>query len=289
MRRIVAWGLFPLTLLASLGGAVFALERGADAGVALGIGALGTWLVVVVFERLQPFRREWNRPQGDVGADLAYLPTTLGVNALVEPAVKVVAVALGAWISGAIGVGLWPATWPLAAQLVLACVIAEFVDYWPHRWMHQRPLLWRFHVIHHSPERLYWLNATRSHPVEMMFRGVFNFLPLALLGASGAVLALFALTTIVVGLFQHANIDFRLGPLAWIFSVGDMHRWHHSEDLAEASHNYGNNFLVWDVVFGTWFRPRDRRAPERLGIAGLRDFPRSWWAQLAQPFRAETT
>lgn len=286
MRRVVSLGLFPATLLAVVGGATLALERGAGAGAVLGLGALGTLLVVALFERLQPFRREWNRSQGDLPADLAYLPTTLGVNALIEPGVKAVAVAIGAALSGALGAGLWPAGGRLALQLVLACVIAELFDYWPHRIMHQQPTLWRFHVIHHSPARLYWLNATRSHPVEMAFRGVFNFLPLALLGAGADVLVLFALTTLCVGLFQHANIDFALGPLAWIFSVGDMHRWHHSEDLAEASHNYGNNFLFWDLVFGTWYRPRDRRAPARLGIAGLDDFPRSWLAQLASPFRS---
>ena len=285
MRRIVAWLLFPATLAVVLGGAIIALGRGAGEGAVLGLGALGSWLAVVVFERVQPFRRAWNRSQGDVPADLAYLPTTLGVNAIVEPAVTAVAVVAGASLSGAIGAELWPGGWPLAAQLVLACAIAELFDYWPHRWMHRHPLLWRFHVVHHSPERLYWLNATRSHPVEMVFRGIFNFLPLALLGASDEVLMLFGLTTICVGLFQHANIDFALGPLAWIFSVGEMHRWHHSEDLAEASHNYGNNFLFWDVVFGTWYRPGDRRAPERLGVEGLEAFPTGWLRQLAEPFR----
>jgi sterol desaturase/sphingolipid hydroxylase (fatty acid hydroxylase superfamily) len=88
-----------------------------------------------------------------------------------------------------------------------------------------------------------------------------------------------------VGLFQHANIDFELGPLSWIFSVGEMHRWHHSEHLTEANHNYGNSFLFWDVVFGTWYRPRGLAAPEKLGIGGLEGFPQSWFRQLLEPFR----
>lgn len=288
MRRVVSWLIFPATLAAVFGSAIAALERGVSVGVVLGFGALGSWLVVVVFERLQPFRSEWNRSQGDLPADIAYLPTTIGVNALIEPGVKALAVALGAALAGAVGAELWPGAWPLAAQLALACVVGEFFDYWPHRILHRVPRLWRFHMIHHSPERLYWLNATRSHPAEMAFRGVFNILPLALLGAGTDVMVLFVLVSMCVGLFQHANIDFVLGPLAWIFSVGEMHRWHHSEDLAEASHNYGNNFLFWDVVFGSWYRPRDRRAPERLGIAGLEGFPRSWLRQLAEPFRSQT-
>lgn len=285
VSRLVSWLLFPATLGAALGGAFLALERSTDAGFVLGVGAIGTWLVVVVFERVTPFRREWNRSRGDLPADVAYLPTTVGVSALIEPGVKAVAVTLGAAASGAIGAELWPGEWPIPAQLVLACVLAEFFDYWPHRLMHETPWLWRFHTIHHSPERLYWLNATRAHPIETLFRGFFSILPLALLGAGEGVLVLFGLTSMVVGLFQHANIDFELGPLRWVFSVGEMHRWHHSDDLAEANHNYGNNFLFWDILFGTWYRPGDKRAPERLGISGLESFPSSWFRQLVEPFR----
>ncbi len=284
MRRWLSRLIFPATLLASLGAASAALGRGAEPGAVLGATALGATALVAALERALPFRRAWNRSRGDLRADLAYLPTALGINALLETGVKVVAVAAGAALSDAFGVGLWPGGWPLAAQLVVACIVAELFDYWPHRWMHAHPGLWRFHLIHHSPERLYWLNATRAHPVELLFRGVFAFLPLTLLGAGGDVLALFALTTIVVGLFQHANVDTELGPLAWIFSVGEMHRWHHSTDLAEAAHNFGNNFLFWDVVFGSWYRPRGR-APEKLGVGGLEGFPASWLRQLAEPFR----
>ena len=89
---------------------------------------------------------------------------------------------------------------------------------------------------------------------------------------------------VVLGLFQHANIDFMLGPLTWIFSVGEMHRWHHSVELAEANHNYGSNFLFWDIVFGTRYRDPRRSGPAVIGIEHD-DLPTSWWAQLGAPFR----
>jgi sterol desaturase/sphingolipid hydroxylase (fatty acid hydroxylase superfamily) len=88
---------------------------------------------------------------------------------------------------------------------------------------------------------------------------------------------------VAVGLFQHANIDFRLGPLSWIFSVGELHRWHHSTVIDEANRNYGNNFIFWDAVFGTRFLPADRDCPADLGIG--RSFPTTLGAQLAAPFR----
>ena len=50
----------------------------------------------------------------------------------------------------------------------------------------------------------------------MVFRGFFSIMPLAALGATPEAIALVGLANVVVGLFQHANIDFELGPLSWI-------------------------------------------------------------------------
>ena len=152
-----------------------------------------------------------------------------------------------------------------------------------NRILHRVPWLWRFHVVHHSPQRLYWLNATRSHPGEILFRGFFNVLPLAALGASPEAIVLFGLANTTVGLFQHANIDFELGPLAYVFSVGEMHRWHHSLEVEEANSNYGSNFLFWDVVFGTRYREEERRCPDAIGIEHDA-LPSAWWSQQLAPF-----
>ncbi len=284
MRSASVWLIFPLTVGGVLGGAIYALGQGVPTGAVVGFGTLASLVIVASFERIQPFVPDWNHSKGDLAADLAYLPTFLGVNALIEPFVRVACVVIGVAISEAFGIGLWPTEWSLLAQLLLACVVVEAFDYWPHRLMHEIPWLWRFHAIHHNPKRLYWLNATRAHPVEIAFRGFVNVIPMALLGAGEAVLALVSLTNAVVGLYQHANIDFKLGPLSWIFSVGEMHRWHHSVSVAEANNNYGSNFLFWDVVFGTRYRDPEREAPAEIGIEHD-DLPSSWWGQLGAPFK----
>lgn len=285
MRRVIAWAIFPLTVCGVIGTAVFALADGASPTAVTGFGTLASLLIIIAFERIQPYQPDWNHSKGDLATDATYLPTYLGLNALVEPWVRVAAVAAGAVLSEKFGIGLWPTEWSLLAQLALACVVVEAFDYGPHRLLHEIPSLWRFHAIHHNPKRLYWLNATRAHPVEVVFRGIVNVIPLALLGAGGETLALVALTNTTLGLFQHANIDFELGPLSWIFSVGEMHRWHHSVKIAEANHNYGSNFLFWDVVFGTRFRDPRRSGPDVIGIEHD-TLPTSWWGQLRAPFGA---
>lgn len=281
---VVSWLVFPATLVALLGGGVWAIANDYPPSLVVGVGTFVSLVLVLVLERALPYKKEWNHSQGDLGADVLYLPCYFGINALIQPAVAAGIVVLGAMLAESFGAGLWPSDWPLLAQFLLACIVVEFFDYWPHRWLHEVPLLWRFHAIHHNPKRLYWLNATRAHFGEVVFRGVFNAVPLALAGAGAEVLALIGLANSVLGLFQHANINFKLGPLSWVFSVGEMHRWHHSLRISEANHNYGSNLLIWDVVFGTRYRDTGRSGPEQLGIADD-NLPSNWLSQLWVPFR----
>jgi sterol desaturase/sphingolipid hydroxylase (fatty acid hydroxylase superfamily) len=284
VRRIFAAVVMPATLAAALAAALFALAHGVAVSVVLPSVLVAAIVWVAWLERALPYRPEWNRSQGDVLADALYLPTTSAVAGLMRPAMATVGVVVAGFVSERFGVGLWPHGWPLAAQLGLSWVVVELFAYWPHRWLHEVPWLWRLHATHHSPERLYWLNATRAHPLEHVLRSCFNMLPLALAGASTELLALQAITDAVIGLFQHANVEIRLGPLNYVFSAAPVHRWHHSRARAEADHNYGDNFIFWDLVFGTYYRPREREV-EALGIAGLAAFPKGYFRQLLAPLR----
>jgi len=48
---------------------------------------------------------------------------------VVRPALLVAAGAWGAWIAARSGSGLWPTDWPLLAQVPLALIAAELVEY----------------------------------------------------------------------------------------------------------------------------------------------------------------
>jgi sterol desaturase/sphingolipid hydroxylase (fatty acid hydroxylase superfamily) len=242
--------------------------------------------LLVGLERIQPRYRSWNEPREDLITDLVLsFVGTAGPPELMKALMLGGLTTLGASISAAVGFPLWPTAWPLAAQLVLALVIAELGQYIVHRASHETELLWRLHSTHHSAERLYWLNAGRFHPLDTMAQYTLVGLPLMLLGIPEEVLALFLLFTGIHGLFQHANLDLRLGPLNWIFSMAELHRWHHSRTVVESSTNYGANLILWDIVFGTRFLPKHREPPEDIGIADMPAFPRRWWVLLAVPFR----
>jgi sterol desaturase/sphingolipid hydroxylase (fatty acid hydroxylase superfamily) len=284
LRRLASILALPGMLAAALAAALLAFERGVPASQVLLPIFFGSAALVALLERVLPYRPEWNRARGDLWTDAAYMPTAWVVNGLLQPLVTFAAVAFASWLTRALHTGLWPHGWPLLGQLALACVVVELPSYWAHRWMHEVPWLWRLHAVHHSAPRLYWLNATRAHPLEMLFRGILGMLPLAIAGASPELIALSGITNLVVGLFQHANVDIALGPLNWVFSAAPVHRWHHSRDVREANRNYGDTFIFWDAAFGTRYLPA-HAPPADVGIDGLDAFPRSFPAQILAPFR----
>lgn len=242
--------------------------------------------VVGALERLHPYRREWNRPAGDVRTDLLHLFITgPGSNSFFEGVLRGVAAGAAAWLSARLGGRLWPEEWPALAQLGLALLVAELGHYGFHRLSHQNPWVWRLHAVHHSAPRLYWLNATRFHPLDLVALITCQNVPLILLGATPQAFLMYSLFAVVYGQLQHCNIEVRTAGLDWIFSTPTLHRWHHSTEAREGNNNYGAILIVWDLVFGTFFLPRDGEFHGRVGIGRMPHFPSGYLAQLAAPFR----
>jgi len=171
----------------------------------------------------------------------------------------------------------------LALQLAIALLLGEFGAYWAHRVCHLTATGWRIHAVHHSAEALHLWAAGRTHPFNTVLIFTAQSVAVVLLGAPAAVIALMAVFTGVNGLLQHANIRVRPGLLNWVVSTAEHHRWHHSRDLAESNTNFGNNLIVWDRVFGTYYAPRDRRSGDAVGISGTM-LPESLWGHWLTPF-----
>ncbi len=281
LARAVSVLFFPLVLVASLVAGARIAAHGGNPTIVLAAAAIA----VLATERFWPHLPAWNRSHRDVRVDLAHVVSvsiaSFATQALVPRALAPLAAAV-APLGTAL---LWPLHWPLLAQLPLALVAAEFFQYWSHRLSHEWEPFWRLHATHHSAPRLYFLNAARFHPLDIAIDTAAGLIPLVLLGCPAGVMALFALFTGVFGYLQHSNVRVSLGPLNYVFSMAELHRWHHAKELREANTNYGSNLILWDLVFGTFFWPRDRTPPEQIGIPELGAFPQTYWAQLASPFR----
>ncbi len=274
---------FPLIMGGVVVWAAYSMREGVRPFLAIVPPMFAAYATVAICERIFPFRPAWNRSVGDIHVDLSFAGVDLLVERFVQFAVAPVAAATGAWISATLSVGLWPQDWPLLAQLLLALIVAEFPKYWGHRFMHEWDWLWRFHAVHHSVPRLYWLNASRFHPVDLAIDTALGVATISFVGCGPPVIALFILVTAVHGIFQHCNLKLHLGPLNWFFSMAELHRWHHSRRVEEADNNYGNNLIIWDIVFGTRFLPEDHEPPEDIGLFDLEAFPTTFRGQITAP------
>ncbi len=283
--RALTYGTFPVVFGGVMGTGLYGIANGWDPVItAMSLTAVVV-LVLLVLERVHPYQKAWLHSHGDIRTDLVHNLVNFWIPEVYAVLFVGGFTVAGAWLARTLGVPLWPSEWPLIAQLLLALVIGEVGTYWIHRLMHEHAFLWRFHAAHHSAPRLYWLNAGRFHPLDLFSQQFLALTPLVLLGADTGIIALHTLFTAAHGMFQHCNVDIRLGPLNWFFSMAELHRWHHSKHVEEANTNYGANLILWDIVFGSRFLPRDREPPTEIGIEALPDFPSGYWAHLRSPFR----
>ena len=283
---LVRWLLFPGMMVSALMTTQALMVAGHTPAMVVPMVIPFVFLLLAISERLFPYHLSWQgNGNGDLGVDIKYFITNSFCIRVAEGATMVACAWGAAALSARYGGTLWPSSWHWTGQLALAVVLGEFIEYWFHRIMHEVPWMWRFHAVHHSAPRLYWLNAVRFHPIDMVIGGVGRMMPAALLGAGHEVFALHTIFSGVHGSFQHCNVDIKLGPLNWIFSMAELHRWHHSKTIVESNNNYGGNVGIWDIIFGTRFLPKDREPPADIGMASLPKFPQTFGAQVFTPFR----
>lgn len=286
LRAALSFGLYPMLTAGGLAGAIFMLEAGVPLSLTVVLVTLPAAVLVFAFEYWMPFYPEWKHTKHDRIVDILH---TIASNAMTE-GVRVAMlgplVALSGWISNRIGLGLWPKDLPLSAELLLAFLIAEFGGYWGHRLLHSNSILFRLHATHHSATRLYFLAGGRTHALEALLVALLSIAPLLFLGVSERVLGLLGTLAGIHYMLQHSNIDIRMGKIGWLINGPEMHRWHHSRKLEEANSNYAGMLLLWDWVFGSFFRPPAAKAPPKdVGLFGLPRFPGDFIGQIVSPFR----
>ena len=280
-RSITSWTVYPATMVvafiinATLLSAGLPILSASYVTVVVAAGA------VTLFEFVIPYDKTWQPRWTDVKNDLLFmvavqmvLPQLLGLllalNLLgyLEP--------LDLPLSD-----VWPRTLPLFVQVALMLVVAELLRYPLHIAAHNTKTLWRLHAVHHSPKKLYWLNVGRFHPVEKALQYSLDTLPFILIGVGAEAVALYFVFYAVNGFYQHSNVDVRYGLLNYLVSGPELHRWHHSKLVDESNRNYGNNLIVWDLIFDTWFLPNSARVGE-LGLRN-RDYPLDFLGQMTAP------
>ncbi len=244
-----------------------------------------SYLVLVVsllfLERLIPHEIEWNEDDGQFLPNIYHTLSSKGTVQVLFVFSAAMGLAHIITPTTEPGYSVWPRDWPLWAQVILGVYTAEFGLYWAHRLAHEWWPLWRFHSIHHSVTKLWVINTGRFHFIDSLVSILLGMGILLALGAPMEVLKWLSAITAFIGMLTHCNVEMRFGPLSWIFNTPGLHRWHHSRDLGEANNNYGENVMLWDVLFRTYFNP-NRRPPADIGINEY--MPPTFGRQLQWPF-----
>lgn len=275
-HRRVGWRMFRWFHIVAI---AVAIATSLIFGIGEAGGVVALFIILVPFEKMfrrhdQPIRRPGLR------TDLTY--------AIVSPVLNVAGVVVGIGLALLTFPLFLPAfllrplvlgqpSWLLAVEAIL---LLDILIYWTHRLSHEVGFFWRFHAIHHSSEKMDWISGIRAHP----FDGVIIVIPAVFLIVAGfqiEVVGIAAVIQAILGLTAHANIRWRLRPLHRIVMTPEFHHWHHSSH-AEAIHtNYSVFLPLWDMVWGTYYMPADRR-PQVYGQS--ENTPPSVPGQMLAPF-----
>jgi sterol desaturase/sphingolipid hydroxylase (fatty acid hydroxylase superfamily) len=149
--------------------------------------------------------------------------------------------------------------WPLAAHILLAVLVSDFIRWFHHLLRHKVILFWYFHTVHHSQRDMNLFTDLRVHPVERLIEAGVSFIPFLSLRTDLA-LASFSgwyLFGTWYARFYHSNIKTNLGILRYIMVTPQSHRIHHSRNKKHQDKNFGAIFSIWDHLFGTQYRKYD--------------------------------
>jgi sterol desaturase/sphingolipid hydroxylase (fatty acid hydroxylase superfamily) len=232
-------------------------------------------LLLVMFGALGLIERRWPAvpaPAGRVAFDFRYAVVLVVVVAIGMPFITAAIASLARRFGDGLidlrpydigGVG------GAAIAVLISALFTDFLFYWYHRFEHRNQVLWQTHLLHHCDEHVSAATAARSHIIEFLMVQVFVTLPMAILFKLPAVtVALLALIPAAWTYFSHANIRLGFGPLWWLLVSPNYHRIHHSLEPQHLDRNFALWFPLWDILFGTVWRPGADEVPA-VGVAGV--------------------
>lgn len=272
---VATYAIFPLFYLG------FVIAYSVDQGIFRGLVAMG---LSVVLEYVLPFKPEWNRMGRQEFNDVLHL----FFSAL--PGDQIGKLIAYSWLPYIVAVApvfdegrLWPSMLPFALQVAFALLLFELFIYTTHYLAHNTNLLWTFHRLHHSCERITMTKGFRRNLQESIIEATVSITVALLFGVPESVLVWVLGFQLSGTIFAHANIDMRTpAVLEKIFITPATHRIHHSVSKREGNSNYGNTLMVYDVLFGTYIDP-NTHVLGPMGVHG-NTVPESFWKQYICPF-----
>ena len=141
-------------------------------------------------------------------------------------------------------------------QIILTLIVIDFIYYWFHRTSHRVRFFWGIHMNHHSSEEMNFLVSLRQAWFNPLFRVPFFFI-LPLIGFNPFLTFIVGAASTLWAVIQHTQTIGKLGPLEWFMVTPSAHRVHHGVNKEYLNKNFGNLFIIWDRIFGTYTEEKE--------------------------------
>jgi alkylglycerol monooxygenase len=141
-----------------------------------------------------------------------------------------------------------PSAWWIWIVLLLA---TDLVWYWYHRLGHEINLLWAAHIVHHQSEEFNLSVAARITTFQALIRYLF-WCVLPFIGFNPLMVAIILTVHGTYSFFTHTQMIRRIRWLEYILITPSLHGIHHASDEKYLDKNYGDVFVFWDKIFGTF-------------------------------------
>jgi sterol desaturase/sphingolipid hydroxylase (fatty acid hydroxylase superfamily) len=143
---------------------------------------------------------------------------------------------------------------PASFKAVVGFLLLDYSNYTWHILLHKLPILWRFHLVHHTDLDLDVSTAFRFHFGEMIGSIFFRGAAIILIGVTPVLVLVYEIVFEAATQFHHSNtkLPFRLEKLLnFLIVTPRMHGIHHSMIKSETDSNYSVIFSVWDRIHKT--------------------------------------
>lgn len=146
------------------------------------------------------------------------------------------------------------AVFDIQSGVLLWCsllLLTDFIWYWYHRLAHEVNFLWAAHVVHHQSDDFNYTVSARITVFQAFARMCFWAI-LPVIGFPPAMIISVQLVHGIYPFFIHTRTIPKLGFLEYIFVTPSHHRVHHASNDQYLDKNYGDVFIFWDKLFGTF-------------------------------------
>lgn len=134
---------------------------------------------------------------------------------------------------------------------VLLLLATDLVWYWYHRFGHEINIFWGAHIVHHHSEDFNYTVSARITTLQSVVRNLFWCI-LPFIGFQPWMVISILVVHGAYSFFTHTQAIGKLGWLEYIFITPTHHGVHHASNPKYLNKNYGDIFVFWDKIFGTF-------------------------------------